>query len=120
VSEQRLNPRSEKERGARQDRGRGPIARARVMERKKKGKTNRKPTPDPGTLEGPLRALSSNRASLETGSSIPVFDFFVVSYSARTFFFSFFSAFFFFFSIIFFFLFYLLMLARVFEKSVKL
>jgi len=88
------------------------------MERKKKGKTNRKPTPDPGTLEGPLRALSSNRASLETGSSIPVFDLFV-SHSAHTFFFFFFSAFFFFFSIIFFFS-YLLMLARVFEKSVKL
>lgn len=43
------------------------------MEEKKKGKTNRKPTPEPGTLEEPLRAFSSNRASLETGGSISAF-----------------------------------------------
>lgn len=90
------------------------------MERKKKGKTNRKPTPEPGTLVGPLRALSSNRASLETGGSIPAFDLFVVHpRTSRTLFFSFFSAFFFFFSVVFVFFSYLLLLARVFEKSVK-
>lgn len=89
------------------------------MERKKKEKTNRKPTPKPGTLEGPLRALSSNRASLETGGSTPVYDFFVVSRTSRTLLLSFSSAFLFFISVIFIFLSYLLVLARVFEKSVK-
>lgn len=93
--------------------------RARVMERKKREKTNRKPTPEPGTLEGPLRALSSNRASLETGGSIPAFDLLVPHFS-RILLFSFCSAFFFFLSVIFVFLSYLLLLARVFEERVKL
>lgn len=56
---------------------REPIVRERkgerMMGRKKKGKTNRKPTPEPGTREGPLRGLSLNRASLETSGSIPDF-----------------------------------------------
>lgn len=47
----------------------------RQRRREKTGKTNRKPTPEAGTREEPLGALSSNRASLETGGSIQTWTF---------------------------------------------